>query len=386
MPIISLGATAAICLVDVAVAEQLVAPSLKNGAVISISNGLLSRKDAQAYQRKYRNSPDPCKIDIVVREVVPIGSIECNLDSETVRPTSIEGFQSAPVLMYAAQGKHAEFVLNAASLVSEPGTSYYLRNASHYKQDFLERGGGSGARIEFISCQGTSWFGLINGCFFSPQTKLSYQFKDAPFCMELPPEGSNIDELVAKLEKSSQEDIYEELAPEQDPATTYDDVPSPPQSEAATGTVELPALPASSLQEIIRKRLQLMVGKPVDVALMESFYAEKVTRISDGTVVNRSEIIDATRRLVADWPRRGVSLLGAGYNGRQMEIVVVFSFSDHDGNELAAYGKILLDFDDAGKVCGMSETITETKQEPSPGFFPVVYKGEKDVLVVEPAK
>lgn len=382
--IFTLGTVIVLGVADV-VAEEIVAPSLKKGAIISISNGLLSRRDAQTYLRKFKNSPDPCKIDIIVREVVPIGSIESYLDSAGLQEASVEGFRAAPIVMYSTKGKYAELVLNAVSSTSGSGASYYLRSANRFKTDFLERGGGSGAVIEFISCEDHSWFGIINGYFYSPQDKLSYQFKDAPFILDVPKEGTTIEEMIAQKNKLVDLADDEELAPDLDPSQTYDVQPVPtPQADAPQpSAVEVPASPNISLQEIIRKRLNMMVAKPVDEALMQSFYAEKVTRLTDGKVVKRADIIDATRRMVEAWPRRGVSLISAGYNGRQLEMLLVFSFSDGQGNEDAQYGKITLDFDAEGKVNGMSEQYASTKHKPTAGFVPVEYEGEKTVMTVE---
>lgn len=393
-------------------AEVVTAPSLKQGAVISISNGVLSRKDAKTYIRKYKNSPEPCSITLVVREVMPLKSIECYLDSAGLKAPMVEDFGQVPVMMYVGREQLGEILLNAAAPANGSGATYYLRNKDRYKADFLERGGGAGAVIKFLNREGNMWLGIINGCFFSPQDKLSYQFKDAPCTIELPKEGSTIDELAAAALKTPvpQEDDtleaapVEDAAPEPPPVAPVDDVvadpPSPvtdaagepgatpaaPQAEepfATTPEVKSFELNSDTAQDIIRKRLNMIVSKPVDEALMQAFFAEKVTRLTDGKVVDRKDIIAATARMVETWPRRGVYLIGAGHQGQRLEMLIVFSFSDGKGKEDARYGRITFDFDAAGQACGMSEEYDQKKHKLSPGFTPIQYQGEKTVVTVE---
>jgi len=376
-------------------AEVVAAPSLKQGAVISISNGVLSRKNAKTYIRKYKKSPEPCSLTLVVREVMPLKRIECYLDAAGLKAPLVEGFGRVPVMMYVGKEQLGEIVLNAASPANGSGATYYLRDKDRYQVDFLERGGGSGAVIRFHEREGNRWLGVINGCFFSPQDKLSYQFKDAPCTIELPKEGSTIDELAAAALKTvalPEGDTpasapVVDAVPEPPPAAPVEDVvPEPPSPVADAATppeVTHFELNCDTAQDIIRKRLNMIVSKPVDEALMQAFFAEKVTRLTDGKVVDRKDIIAATARMVETWPRRGVYLIGAGYQGQRLEMLIVFSFSDGKGKEDARYGRITFDFDTAGQVCGMSEEYDQKKHKLTPGFTPIQYQGEKTVVTVE---
>lgn len=183
-------------------AEELAAPSLTQGALISISHGVLSRKDAWAYTRRYKKSPEPCSLSLVVRELMPVNGVECYIDSAGLKEATLEGYGKVPVVLYSRHGNMAEIVLNAESPTHGRGTTYYLRNSHRYYPAFLARGGGSGATITYLSREGNVWMGTITGCFYCPHMQLIYHFKDAPVSVQLPGEGQTIDDLVAASQKA----------------------------------------------------------------------------------------------------------------------------------------------------------------------------------------
>lgn len=367
------------CGVLPASAAEVDAPALSRGAVITISDGQISKRDAITYRRKHGKSPEPVNLTMTVREVLDIDGISCYMDACTLRPTTTDGFAKTLVVAYCTQGSRAELLLNAVK--NDGGTEhpYYLRQRANYDPMHLARGGGSGIALRFSRRDGEhTWHGAAFGVLYCPTQKLCYQFNNAPVVMTLPPEGEQIPDPVAPAEP-----VCEPTPPSAEPDSGTAAVPDVPITTPSPGEPAGATLPAFDLQDIIRKRMQMMIGKPVDVALMESFYAEKVTNLKDGKVKNRRDIIAATERMVGEWPRRGVYLLDAGYDGQRLEILVVFSFSNDKMKDHSQYCKITLDFDADGKVNAMSEQFADSKHSLTPGFVPVKYTGEKTLITIE---
>lgn len=394
------------------------APSLEKGATIILDGGKLSFRKAREYRRVHKKDADPIQLKFIVRETQRVGTEEYYLDECGLREASYGGEGHVAYFGYAAADSGQAYMA-ANVIVPEDGKdmTYFLR-LRYNSDERVAHGAGDPADLSLSQQDGNTYRGTIRAVFYRfGDRDGTISFDRVPVTIILPSEGETLPDPEPSPSANSggdsggqqestqpSESTPPSASSEEPAAATAQSTPSAPaaktdseapaqvQSASADARKDSPEeeathaglpLPADKLEEIIHDRLSIMVTKPVNEELMEKFYAETVTRLTDGKKVPRQDIIKATRKLVSNWPRRGVSLIQAGTSDKQLELLIVFSFSDGKGKESAYYGRITLTFDEKGKVNGMAELFTPDKQQFSPGITPFEYKGEKDVLIVE---
>lgn len=402
------------------------APSLDRGAIIILDGGKLSFRKAREYRRVHKKDADAVQLKFIVREIQKVGKEEYYMDKCGLREASYGGEGHVVYLGYAvADGGGAYLAANVAVPENGNETMYFLR-IRYNSDERIAYGAGEAASLTLREMDGNTYRGTVRASFFrSDDRDSAILFDGTPVTIIVPAEGESFPDPASTAASGGGQDDKKQAAstepakPQADvaasPAASSDASPaaapsftpepqgqeSKPDASATPSSANPPAasetgtdqkgtsaadglpLPADKLEEAISNRLRIMVTKPVDEELLKSFYAETVTRLTDGKKVSRQDIVKATRKLVSNWPRRGVSLIQAGTDAKHLELLIVFSFSDGKGKENACYGKISLTFDQQGKVNGMAESFTPDKQEFSPGITPLDYKGEKDVLIVE---
>lgn len=421
MNTITLGSIAAVAILLPAWGE-VQAPSLERGAMIILDGGKLSFRKAREYRRVHKKDADAVQLKFIVREIQKIGKEEYYMDECGLREASYGGEGHVVYFGYAAgDGGRAYMAANVAVPENGKETMYFLR-IRYNSDERIAYGSGEAASLTLREMDGNTYRGTVRASFFrSDDRDAAILFDGAPVTIIVPAEGESFPDSATTTASGGGRDDKKQAAsaqpdkPQADAAASPADAspaassstPEPqgqeptPDASAAPSSANPPAasetgtdqkgtsaaaglpLPADKLEEAIRNRLKIMVCKPVDEELLKNFYAETVTRLTDGKKVPRQDIVKATRKLVSNWPRRGVSLIQAGTDAEHLELLIVFSFSDGKGEENACYGRISLTFDQQGKVNGMAESFTPDKQEFSPGITPFDYKGEKDVLIVE---
>ena len=342
------------------VSADVTAPSLVNGAVITVHNGELMGKELRSYRRTYRSNPEPYTFSVTLREAVKVGPVECWLPDSGLAIATAEGVDGATVrsVQYESKGNRAELVVDVESNTGRTRPVYYFRRDGRYTNDLAGGVGiGNGALITFERQEGRTWHGVISGSLFKEGGPFWY-FRNAPVTVTLPPEGET---FPAPAEEAQ----------------------SPSGAEETGADPAPPLLTDEMACEVISKRLQLMVDNPVNENLVKELYAETVTKIEDGKPVKRSTLLKKAREQVKPWPRRGAKLLSVGRKGNRYELIIAFSYSNYDKKEIAGYSKLTLILDEQGKIIGMNDDITAKKGSLSPDVSPFEYMGKRDWITVE---
>lgn len=369
--IISGGIVTACCCAAIVQAEAVEAPTLCKGAVITLSGGeqLLTGREMEHYRRQHRRAPLPVNLTIKIGETVRVGNAECWLSDCGLHPASAAGVGVTEVycIQFLTDRNRAELVVDMGEDSGKISPRYFLRRVMDRTNEVKQGVGiGNGALIQFNRRSGNTWYGIVRGCLYDADFIRGFicEFRDTPITVTLPAEGED----WSRISES-------DTTPEPQIADSGD-TSAEPQPAAEPLTHE-------ALQSIFQKRLQLMVKNPVDEALMSELYTENVTRLTDNRIVSRRKLQETTRKLVQSWPRRGVKLLSIAGKENRYELLVVFSYSNHAGEEIAGYSRITLLLDAQGKICGMSEDITPQKGRHSAGFTPFSYTGKKEFITVE---
>ncbi len=369
--IISGGVVAACCCVSIVQAEEVGAPTLCKGAVITLTGGeqLLNGRQMPLYRRQFGRAPQPVNLTLKIGETVRVGNAECWLSDCGLNPASAAGVEVTEVycIQFLTDRNRAELVVDIGKDSGKTSPRYFLRRVTD-RTDDVKRGVGigNGAQIQFLRRRGNTWYGTVSGYLYDVDVTRGFicEFNNTPITVTLPAEGED----WSRISES-------------------DTTPGPQLADSDDNSAEQqPAaepLTHEALQSIFQKRLQLMVKNPVDEALMRELYTENVIRLSDNKIVSRRKLQDTTRNLVQSWPRRGVKLLSIAGKDNIYELLVVFSYSNHEGREIAGYSKISLLLDAQGKICGMREDITPQKGHHSAGFTPFSYTGKKEFITVE---
>lgn len=342
------------------VAADVAAPSLVDGAVITVHNGELMGKELRSYRRTYRSNPEPYTFSVTLREAVKVGPMECWLHDSGLAVATAEGVDGATVrcVQYMRNGSKAELLLDVESNTGRTQPVYYFRRDGRYTNDLSGGEGiGSGALINFERQEGRTWYGVIRGSLFKEGGPFWY-FRNAPVTVTLPPEGES---FPAPAEEAQ----------------------SPAGAEETGADTAPPLLTDAMVCEVIGKRLLLMVDNPVNENLVKELYTETVTRLKDGELIKRSSLLKNAREQVKPWPRRGVKLLDVGRKGNRYELIIAFSYSNYDKKEIAGYSKLTLTLDETGKINGMNDDITPEKGSLSPDVSPFEYMGKRDWITVE---